>query len=258
MISERMEETARVEFKRQLPPSGQNDDMAKLITAMANSDGGVIIYGIDEEDSAAGAISAIELTGAAERVAVVARGVDEPVELTGAYGVETEDDGRGVLVIEVARSSRAPHFYKGIAYSRSTRTTAVLSRREVGERFARSPGFAQEFGLAVGRPGRIKFDMRTEPRPASGTSTGTALFWVFENDGDVEVRDANWHLVPDEPAPTLHVLRNPFPRDVFHAGERLVLPVSLTMGGGPPEEIATSWIDLNGEGHELTWAITWA
>jgi len=47
IVQERIEESARLEFKRQLPEPGQNDDLAKDMAAIANTEGGVIIYGIE-------------------------------------------------------------------------------------------------------------------------------------------------------------------------------------------------------------------
>lgn len=257
IVHEQLEESSRLEFKQQMPPSGQNDSLAKALAAMANTDGGIIIYGIVEDDGRATSLLPLDLNGAAERVDLVGRSLDEPLNPTVTAPVPIEPSGAGCLVIEVAPSPRAPHFYKGTAWARSSRSTTYLSRRQAGERFARSPGFAHEFGLAVARPGRLSFETRTEYRPSSGTSTGHEYFLIFQNDGEGDVRNADWAWTSAEnqQLPEL-VGPNPFPIATLHASQRLVIKVARRRGEHPIT-VTTRWDDLSGTPHELEWPVTW-
>ena len=155
IVEQRLEETARLEFKRQLPEPGKNDDMAKDLAAMANTEGGVIIYGIDEDDMGrAKELRPFPVSDAGERVTLVAQNIpDEPVTLGSVRPIALEDGGTlGFLVVEVPRSDRAPHFCQGAAWGRTAKSNAPLTRRRVGELFAHSSGFAGEFGVVVGPP----------------------------------------------------------------------------------------------------------
>lgn len=85
IVTERLEENTRLEFKRQVPESGKNDHLAKDVAAMANSDGGVIVYGIEEDEAGrAKALAPINLKGAAERVILIAQTFDEPLTVKNA------------------------------------------------------------------------------------------------------------------------------------------------------------------------------
>jgi hypothetical protein len=265
IVEQRLEETARLEFKRQLPEPGKNDDMAKDLAAMANTEGGVIIYGIDEDDMGrAKELRPFPVSDAGERVTLVAQNIpDEPVTLGSVRPIALEDGGTlGFLVVEVPRSDRAPHFCQGAAWGRTAKSNAPLTRRRVGELFARSPGFAAEFGLIVGRPGRVLAKQVTEPyQETDGRGqprTTRRYYLVFENDGDTDVLDVTWDWVPAsvEQAQFPSVSENPFPLDRLHPGVPVRLQVFHYMGEPQNLKVQTCWRDASGVEHEQTWPIT--
>lgn len=266
IVEERIEESARLEFKRQLPEPGKNDDLAKDMTAMANTEGGVIIYGIEQDNTGrAKELRPFSVSGASERVTLVAQNsLDESLTLAAVHSIVSEEEkGLGFLVVEVPRSDRAPHFYQGAAWGRTSKGNAPLTRRRVGELFARSPGFPGEFGLVVGRPGRVFAKALTEPYQETDRDgrlqTRDHHYLVFENDGEADVLDAMWEWVtangPESLLPS--ALEDPFPLELLQPGVQVRVQVHRAMGEPSNPKVRTRWRDKNGEEHEQTWPVTW-
>ncbi len=257
MVREQLHETTHLEFKRHLPEPGKNDDLAKDICAFANTEGGAIVYGVEEHEGRAKSLSPFSLSGAAERVSLVAQNsLDGPLTRASITAIPsgTEDNG-GYLVVEVARSERAPHFVQGTAWGRTARGNTRLTRRRIGELFARSVGFAEEFGLLVGRPGRVFVKTGAEQRVGSTTKD---YFLVFVNDGDSEVNDADWEWdITETSLASLNVLNNPFPIQSFPAGLSVRVRVTRTMGTSDYLVVKTSWHDKSGITRGQEWPITW-
>lgn len=265
MVEERLEETTRLDFKRQFPEPGKNDDLAKDVAAMANTDGGVIVYGIEQDKMGrAKELRPFTVSGAGERVALVAQSwLDEPLTVPSVYSIPCEEDGTtGFLVVEVPPSDRAPHFHRGAAWGRTAKGNAPLTRRRIGELFARSSGFAQEFGLVVGRPGRVLAKQVSEPYQETDVRgrlrTNHRYYLVFENDGDTDVFDVAWDWVPvgAEEGRVPSISDDPFPIDRLQAGVPLRLQVFHSMGGASKLKVQTRWRDKDGKEHEQTWPIT--
>lgn len=267
MVEERLEETIRLEFKRELPDTGKNDDLARMIASMANSDGGIIVYGIEEDgDGRASVLLPFDVSKATERVILVARSVlDEPLSLSSVYSIEDETNPeRGYLVVDIPKSERAPHLIDGRAWGRTAKTTVGLSRRQMGELFARSPGFAQEFGLVVGKPGRIYVKAVSEAYQESGPFNPNEIrtrhdhFLFFENDGDTDALDVSWEFVADpgkeENMP--EVREDSFPLEVMPAGAQVRVRVFIPFDR-QSTSVRTRWRDLAGNLHERIWPTTW-
>jgi len=262
MVQEHIEETASLEFKRELPESGKNDDLARLLAAMANSGGGVIVYGIEDEDSRAAKLVPMLLADSEERVTLVAQSLDDPLSLEAVSSVPAEPEGaKGFLVVSVPASERAPHFHRGTAWGRSPKGTVALSRRAIGELYARQPGFAQEFGLISTRPGRVicRHIAEANPNysPSNGTARATNYFLVFENDGDEDALGVDWEWAIDSgEEPPILLSDNPFPLEAMRRGERLRLGVAHTLGSTSNLRVRTRWRDGRGSQHEEVWPLT--
>lgn len=265
IVEERLEETVRLELKRELPPSGKNDDLATDMSAMANTEGGVIVYGIEEDDTGrANALCPFPISGAAERVNLVARNsLNESLALGAVYSIPAEDaTSLGFLVVEVPRSERAPHFFQGTAWGRTSKGNVRLTRRRVGELFAQSAGFAEEFGLIVGRPGRVFAEHAVERYQTTDMyghpQSVECDYLIFKNDGDSDCFDVKWEWLPDEPgAETPSVLEDPFPLEVLQSGVRVRLRLATAWGTRPNLRVVSRWRDKNGQQHEQVWPITW-
>ena len=265
IIEERLEETARLEFKRQLPEPGKNDDLARDLAAMANTGGGVIIYGIEQDDDGrARALRPFRVGDAAERVTLVARTLDEPLSLSYVYSIPDQaQQEASFLVVEVPRSERAPHLVKGTALGRTPKGNVPLTRRQVGELFARSSGFAEEFGIVVAKPGRLFAAALSEPYRETDmygqTKAGHVEYLVFKNDGETAVREADWEWLTagDEEYRPPAVPDNPFPLDTLQSGAELKVLVAREISTPTILRVRTSWRDKRGERQEEVWVVTW-
>lgn len=264
IVKERLEETIQLEFKRELPPSGKNDDLAKDVAAMANAQGGVIVYGIDEDDTGrAKGLQPFPIAGVAERVTLVAQTLDQALTLSNVDTILAHDSkDNGFLVVEIETSGRAPHFLKGMALGRTAKGNVPLTRRQVGELFARSPGFAQEFGLTLARPGRVKATHVPEAYQESDQNgrlrTHHRYYLVFENDGEAEVHDAGWEWVTSEGEERLPaVFENQFPVSVLAPGARIRIQLAHTLGTARDLQVRTRWMDKQGRENQQVWPLSW-
>ncbi len=255
VIQERLQEDVQLEFKRQLPESGKNDDIARDLAAMANTEGGVIIYGIGQDDQGcAQSLMPFPVSGAAERVSQVAQTLDGPLTLTTVFAIlSDEEGGSGYLVVEVPCSERAPHLYRGCAWSRTAKGNVPLTRRRVGELFARQPGFAAEFGLALGRPGRVIARLEKEQYQQSdgrgGLRARTQPYLVLLNDGDEDVFDVDWEWLGGS---AQILAQNPFPLDTFQVGLQVRIRVQPSVETRPDIKVRTQWRDRAGARYEQT------
>jgi len=265
IVEQRLQETPRLEFKRQLPEPGKNEDMAKDLAAMANTEGGVIVYGIEQDKMGrAKGLRAFAVSGAGERVTLVAQNwLDEPLTLGSVHCIASEDgESLGFLVVEVPRSDRVPHFCRGAAWGRTAKGNAPLTRRRIGELFARSPGFAEEFGLIAARLGRVLVKGLTERYQDTDARGQLRLrqrhSLVFENDGSADVLNVEWEwdttALGEGALPT--VLENPFPLDHMQPGVQVHVLAICSVATAWNLKVQTRWRDTDGKEHKQTWPIT--
>ena len=108
-LKESIPEGTRLDYKRKMP-----DRIERTISAMANSEGGLIVIGVDEERATRTPKlppDGITLAGQAERVQSKAyQAIHEPITALDFGTYPFPDDGdHGVLVVRVHPSERAPH-----------------------------------------------------------------------------------------------------------------------------------------------------
>lgn len=111
-VAASVSETDDLDWKRQLPSPGEvkTSDFIKDVAAMANSGGGVIVYGVKEKSKrASGYARGVELTEQVQRAMTTAfyHQVEPPI-----LGVRVRALGEGdecVVVVEVPASVDAPH-----------------------------------------------------------------------------------------------------------------------------------------------------
>lgn len=105
-----LEETSSFDAKAELPAQKKNADLAVDVAAMS-TDGGVLLYGVAEDDNGAPTIpNPIGLAGASKRIdQIVATSIAEvPHAEVRTYPL-VDDPTRGYLVVIVPQSARAPH-----------------------------------------------------------------------------------------------------------------------------------------------------
>lgn len=259
IVRKRVEESRRLEFKRRLPESGKNHDLAKLIAAMANTEGGMILYGVEEDDDGrADGLNPVDLKDAAERVNLVADSkIDERVELEDTHSI-VETDGEGYLVVVVPESERAPHFVRYVAWGRTTKGNTRLGRRQIGELFAESEGFAEEFGLTVEKPGRVVVRPDREDRVRRG-KVRRQYYLVFENDGGSDAHEVSYECEHRDDADTSGEFpspaNDPFPVKTLPAGGSIRVQVLPHSGSAAVFNVRISWTSESGESKETVWPI---
>lgn len=109
--SGRLEETPSFDAKAQLPETKKkNVDVAIDVAAMS-TDGGVLLYGVGEDDSGLPSVlRPLQLDGARERVdQIVQTSIAEPPTIEIKAFPRAEDPSTGYLAIVVPQSPRAPH-----------------------------------------------------------------------------------------------------------------------------------------------------
>lgn len=105
-----MPETPSFDAKADLPQPKRNADLAKDVAAMA-TDGGVLLYGVSEDDNGSPAIpSPIALAGVAERIdQIVAMSIAEVPYIEVREYPTADDPSVGYVLLVVPQSDRAPH-----------------------------------------------------------------------------------------------------------------------------------------------------
>jgi hypothetical protein len=135
-----LEETISFDAKREV---GKNSDLAKDVSAMANSAGGAIVFGIDEDENGRPTILApVELSGLRERIDSIVRTSISEVPFTTITSIATETDkSKGYVIVLVPPSERAPHMViaKGDRryYGRGETGNYMLSEPEVTRLYER-------------------------------------------------------------------------------------------------------------------------
>jgi hypothetical protein len=135
-----LEESAIFDAKEELP--SKNQEIAKDIAAMAN-DGGVIIYGIGEDEHGrVTKLTPIPLAGQAEKIDAVVRSSIAESPVIHISSVQTKENPEvGYLIVHIPPSERAPHMVvvKGDHrfYGRTATGNYPLPEGEVARLYAR-------------------------------------------------------------------------------------------------------------------------
>ena len=144
LIDNNVEESIHLDFKdsRALEKSDKKkEDISKDVSAFANSDGGIIVYGISERNHCAGSLSFVDGgTFTKEWLEqVINSKVFERVEGVQIFPVRFDGDlKKTVYVVKIPRSTRAPHMCSDHKYYRRYGTTSVpMEEYEVRDLFYR-------------------------------------------------------------------------------------------------------------------------
>lgn len=189
-ISDRIEESSDLDWKSSLPTREQHEEFAKDVAAMANSGGGLLVFGVEEErdSSAAVAVRHLEVWGDADerRLRQVAySAIQPPVHGLTFTAVGPEDER--VVIMDIPASLDAPHLVwkkNGPAFSAPIRygaTTEYMNERQLAAAYdarrenrqaveRRAEGVVSEVSRRVGKGAQdtwvIVSAIPAQPRPS--------------------------------------------------------------------------------------------
>lgn len=143
-VDQQVREHDDLDWKRALPVKERYEEFAKDVAAMANSGGGLLVFGIQESadgTSAAGALAHIEKWDDSEqrRLRQVAYGAIQP-PVHGLKFHDLQQDGVRAVALEVPASSDAPHLVwakeKFTAPLRYGAQTEFMNERQLEDAYA--------------------------------------------------------------------------------------------------------------------------
>lgn len=128
LIENHAEENVHLEFKRANALSKENaDKVTKTFSAFANSDGGIVIYGIEEKDHVASNFSFVDgnmIT--TEHISQLARYVQPSIEGLKVFPIRQDGNiSKSIYVVQVPRSEKAPHMAKDHKYYKRNNVESI-------------------------------------------------------------------------------------------------------------------------------------
>lgn len=130
-IDSKIEESVTLDYKREFTKN--NKEIAKDISAFANTSGGRIIYGIDEIDSSPNLINWINNKGVKERIeSVILTNIQPEIKGYDIYSVENPNNPSQVIfIIDIPESPDAPHMANHKYYIRRNFMSEPMEDLEV-------------------------------------------------------------------------------------------------------------------------------
>ena len=128
-----LDESHWVDLKQELPAGKRthNTELAKDLASLA-VDGGLLVVGIEDDNSRAGKVCGVELANLADRVDLVAHDKVRPALVVRSYPVDDSSrKGWGCLLVQVPPSAEAPHMVDHVYYGRGDRSRIRLSDEQV-------------------------------------------------------------------------------------------------------------------------------
>lgn len=129
-VKSKIEESLTLEYKSQV--SG-NKEIAREISAFANTDGGTIVYGVLAKDKVPTGIAWITATGVEEQIQNVAMATIHPI--VGGIKVlrlpNPQNNSEAIYIVKVSKSFEAPHMVNTRYYRRRGSVSVPMDDIEV-------------------------------------------------------------------------------------------------------------------------------
>ncbi|MFZ5728666.1 MAG: helix-turn-helix domain-containing protein [Pseudomonadota bacterium] len=192
LVDARTPEDRTLEFKRELPGSSPDDIKEFLAdaTSFANTQGGDILFGIDDRDGVAAAVRGLAGDRIDDEILRLENLLRDGVEprLSGARfaWIEVAPD-RGVLLLRISSSLAAPHRVKfrnsARFHARNSRGKYEMDTFELRQAFAASEGFpaqiralhAQAVAVGYGDAPGLPFHLTRDPAAVATVVPMSAL-----------------------------------------------------------------------------------
>jgi Predicted transcriptional regulator containing an HTH domain and an uncharacterized domain shared with the mammalian protein Schlafen len=195
MIANSAEESVHLDFKASgALTSDKRKDICKDVSAFANSDGGILIYGIEEKEHKAGSFSFIDgrLVTKEWLEQVIKDGIQRRIDGIKIFPIRFDGDmKKTVYVVDVPASQIAPHMTKeNKYYKRFNFMSVAMEEYEVRNIYNRK----RDVQLALGETRVIKISGNQE------TSNNHGFAFILElnlkNTGNVLARDYRIKIYP--------------------------------------------------------------
>jgi Putative DNA-binding domain len=194
LVTTRQAEVQRLEFKRDLEIKGDGKkELLRDITAMSNTRGGFIVFGIDEANGEAIAMPGIELAdpdATILQIESIIRDNSEP-KLTGFstrnFKLQT---GRFMMVIYIAQSSNPPHRATGDQFfARASNGKYPMSVTQLRQVFTQGAQRLERLRSLISSRLEVLNDDREEPVTFKGNNGKVVAHFVpvVSLDGDVAI-----------------------------------------------------------------------
>ena len=137
LIENKIEESLTLEYKSEL--GKKNKEIAKDISAFANTKGGTIVYGLKEKDGIPISVSWIKEKGIKERIENISNTAIQP----GITGIlidriqNPENESESIYVVTVPESFEGPHMANHSYYKRHNYSSVPMEDSEVKDAFAK-------------------------------------------------------------------------------------------------------------------------
>ena len=128
LIDNHAEEGVNLELKRADALSKENaDKITKTLSAFANSDGGIVIYGVAEQDHVASDYSFVDGNKiTTENISMIARYVQPAIDGLTIYPIRKDNDfSKSIYIVKVPRSDKAPHMAKDHRYYKRNNVESI-------------------------------------------------------------------------------------------------------------------------------------
>lgn len=131
LIDSKIEESITLDYKRELTKN--NKEIAKDISAFANTSGGRIIYGIDEIDSLPNSINWINNKGVKEKIEnIILSRIQPEIKGYDIYSVENlNNSSQAIFIVDIPESPDAPHMANNRYYIRRNLISEPMEDLEV-------------------------------------------------------------------------------------------------------------------------------
>ena len=143
LIDNEAEESVHLEFKeaRSLSKDDKKKaEIAKDVSAFANSDGGIIVYGIEEQEHKAHALSYIDGNTYTKEwlEQVIQDNIQRRIEGLEIFPIRDNDVTKSIYIVKIPRSSNTPHMSADKCYYKRNNFRSVkMEEYEVRDLFYR-------------------------------------------------------------------------------------------------------------------------
>jgi hypothetical protein len=136
LIENQLEEDIHLEYKREII---KNNKIAKIFSAMANSDGGFVFFGIEEEDNKPSGLNPIDIAKIREKLDMIARtGITPPLYIRlHPIDVQVKEQKGQVFMVYIPKKYPLLHFAKKDHrfYKRSESNSIPMEGHEIREAY---------------------------------------------------------------------------------------------------------------------------